>query len=301
MNGDVQRFRCVRCGKTFSERQPLDGVRIESRKAAQVVQMLCEGVGVRAISRLTGLCKDTVLNVLQSAGQHCEQLMADKVKNVQVGDVQIDEVFGFVGCLQQNTSKDDVLRGDQYAFIAIDRATKLILHVHVGKRDGANTGEFLRGLKFKFPEKFQLTSDGFDQYSNAYTNGVKAVFGNEVDYATEVKTYGPLHPGGFGRRNNPVVCKSVWRKARIGFPKMRLATVNHVERQNLSVRLFNRRFTRKTLGYSKKLDNHRWAMLVQVAHFNFCRVHSAHGKTPAMEAGLTDHVWTVKELLHFTA
>ncbi len=274
----------------------MNGVRIESTKAAQVVNMLCEGVGIRAISRLTGLCKDTVLNVLATAGRHCEQLMADKINGVQVGDVQIDEVFGFVGCLQQNTSKDDMLRGDQYAFIGIDRATKLILHIHVGKRDNATASAFLGGLKRAVTGSLQITSDGFKGYTSP-TEGVRAAFGEQAHYATEIKSYGPLHPAGFGRRDNPVVCKSITRKSRIGTPDMGLATVNHAERQNLNIRLFNRRFTRKTLGYSKTLENHRWSMLIQAAHFNFCRVHSTHGKTPAMAAGITDHAWTVQELL----
>jgi hypothetical protein len=114
--------------------------------------------------------------------------------------------------------------------------------------------------------------------------------------ATETKTFGQLQPGN-GRRFNPVICTSIKRKARIGNPNMARATTNHVERTNLSVRLFNRRFTRKTMGFSKKLENHRWAVLLQSAHFNFCRVHSTIGKTPAIALGLADHVWTVKELL----
>jgi IS1 family transposase len=174
----------------------------------------------------------------------------------------------------------------------------LILHVHVGKRDNETASEFLAGLKRAVNGRIQITSDGFKGYTSP-TEGVRAVFGEQVDYATEIKTYGPLHPAGFGRRDNPVVCQSVKRKARIGTPNMKLATVNHAERQNLNVRLFNRRFTRKTLGYSKKLANHRWSMIIQAAHFNFCRVHSTIEMTPAQAAGLTDHAWMALELISF--
>jgi IS1 family transposase len=221
--------------------------------------------------------------------------MAAKVRNVPVKEVQIDEVFGFVGCLQQNTLKDDLLRGDQYAYLAIERGTKLILHTHVGKRDTYTAHDFLGGLKRAVSGEFQITSDGFEGYCSPH-GGVGFVFGKTVHYATEIKTYGLLHPGEV-RRFNPVVCKSVRRKARIGEPDMARATTNHAERTNLSVRLFNRRFTRKTMGFSRKLENHRWSVILLAAHFNFCRVHSALGMTPAMAAGITDHAWTLQELL----
>jgi len=153
----------------------------------------------------------------------------------------------------------------------------------------------LKGLKPKIAGRFQLTSDGFRGYRAVY-GGVGSIFGEQVDYATEEKTFGQAQRG-VARRFNPVVCLSVHRKARIGTPDMARATTNHAERTNLSVRLFNRRFTRKTMGFSRKLANHRWSVILQSAHFNWCRVHSAHNQTPAMALGLADHPWTVDELL----
>jgi IS1 family transposase len=171
-------------------------------------------------------------------------------------------------------------------------------HWHVGKRDNATINVFLSGLKLRIAGRFQLSTDGFRGYTSPH-GGVPKVFGPEIDYATEIKRYGPERPGS-DRRFNRIVCISVKRRARFGNPNLGITTVNHAERTNLSVRLFNRRFTRKTLGYSKTLENHKYAMVLLVAHFNFCRVHSAHKQTPAQAQGLTDHKWTIEELLSAT-
>ncbi|HEY3853616.1 MAG TPA: hypothetical protein VGO67_04395 [Verrucomicrobiae bacterium] len=275
-----------------------------------VVKMLAEGCGIRAIGRLTGLNKNTVLNILETAGQHCQQLLEDKVKNICAKFVSIDEIFGFVGCLQQNTVKMDSMRGDQYGFLAVDQDSKLIIHWHVGKRTGMDASEFLRGLKPKMVGRFQLTSDQFKGYC-APGASVATVFGGEIDYGFEYKVMAkePILTPARALRPNPrkvIVCKRI---AVSGKPVRDRMTTNISERCNLSVRLFNRRFTRKTLGYSKSLTNHKMAMALQVAYFNFCRTHSAvkikatetepaKERTPAMAQGLTDHVWTAEELLN---
>jgi len=281
-------------------------VRVETAKAAMVVNMLAEGVGIRAIARLTGLNKNTVLNVLETAGQHCEQLLNDKLVNLQVENVEIDEVYGFVNTLEINTDPQNVndrVKGDQYAFLAIERSSKLILSWAIGKRDSGVALEFLRDLKGRVAGRFQLTSDGFMAYCGRQDSlrsaGIGAVFGDDVDYGVEMKRYAvPAQFGPFkSRRENPPRLEWIKHLAKIGNPDFAKMTVNHMERANLSIRLFNRRFTRKTLGYSKILRNHRLAVALQIAHYDFCRVHSAHNQTPAMAAGLTDHVWTVEELL----
>jgi IS1 family transposase len=221
-----------------------------------------------------------------------------KLQNLAVQHVEIDEVFAFVGRLQLNTEKDDTERGDKYGYFAMESTTKLILHWHVGKRDTFTSRDFLEGLKRKIAGRFQLTSDGFNGYWSPH-GGVGRVFGSDVDYATEIKTYALLYPDA-GRRFNPVVCTSVRRKARLGNPDLDLATTNHAERANLSIRLFNRRFARKTLGYSKTLEYHKYAMVFGVAYYNFCRIHSAYKLTPAQAQRLTDHKWTIEELLAAT-
>jgi IS1 family transposase len=212
-------------------------------------------------------------------------------------------------CLQQNTVTLDRVRGDQYAFLAVNQDTKLIIHSHLGKRNGTTSDEFLRGLKPRMAGRFQLTSDKFAAYCGP-VGGVFQVFRENIDYGYEVKFFGReaslyQHKP---RRTHPRQLLKCQRVAVIGHPNRHRMTTNISERTNLSVRLFNRRFTRKTLGYSKTLRNHQFALTLQIAYFNFCRVHSAvkikatetdaaKERTPAMAQGLTDHVWTVAELL----
>jgi len=180
--------------------------------------------------------------------------------------------------------------------LSVDMSSKLIVNWHTSKRDGENTLAFMQDLKSRMDGRFQLTTDALAAYWRGCGGIVGKVFGEGIDYATERKV--------FNQRTidnkqwyNPLAVVAIKRKARLGNPDMSLATTCHAERTNLSVRLFNRRFTRKTLGYSKKLDNLRHAVALFIAHFNFCRVHSAHGRTPAQAANLTDHQWTINEML----
>jgi IS1 family transposase len=248
--------------------------------------------------------------VLDVAGHKAITLLESRVKNIEAKFVSVDEMYGFVHCLQATTTADDQLHGDQYAFLGVEQTTKLILHWHVGKRDKENALEFLRGLKGKTTGRFQLTSDGFAAYTGTL-GGVWKVFRESVDYGFETKIFGCAKSTvreRIPRRLNPVVCLGVKRVSMIGKPKRSMMTTNHSERCNLSLRLFNRRFTRKTLGFSKKLRNHKLAVALQVTYFNFCRPHSAlripatdeapaKERTPAMAQGITTHVWRVEELL----
>jgi IS1 family transposase len=285
----VQRYACDRCGKSFSESQPLDGLRVDFKQAAQVVHLLVEGMGIRAISRFTGLDTKTVMNILERAGEKAAEFLDAKVRNVRTEQIQADEIHCFVGCKAIKTTADDLERGDFFTYLAISRHSKLIISSLVGKRTGENTDAFLSDLRLRVDGTFQLTTDGAQIYSGL--SGVRKVFGTSIDYATEIKYFGS--PIKFVNRR----LLGVRRIRRIGKPDMRLATTCHCERTNLSVRLFTRRFTRCTLGYSKKAENLKHAVALFVAHFNFCRVHSAHGITPAQSAGITKHVWTLDELL----
>ncbi len=287
----MQRFFCVRCGKSFSAEQPLSGLRVDFKQACQVVNLLCESMGIRAVSRLTGLHQETVLNVLEIAGQKAAAFLDAKVRNVKAEYVQGDEIHTIVYSRQANTPKDDTERGEQFTYIAIDRKSKLIITSLVGKRSRENADTFLLDLKNRLAERCQLTTDGWAVYSMGSGGAVAGIFGNEVDYATEVKTF--AKPAYYLPRE----LVSCWRSRRIGDPDMAMASTAHAERTNLSVRTFTRRFTRCTLGFSKKLENLKYAVALFVWHFNFCRVHSAHGKTPAQAAGLTEKRWTIEELL----
>jgi IS1 family transposase len=296
----VQRFFCVRCGKSFREEQPLDGIRIDTSKAVQVVQMLAETMGVRGASRITGLDKDTILRILASAGEHCARLLDAKIRNLTVPIVQADEVFSYVRQKPNGENDEDPERGDCWTYLSIAKYEKLIINYRVGKRTGDETVAFLTDLKSRMSMRFQFTTDGFRGYC-AHQNSsgnVEDILGDVCDYATEIKHFSK-DPNYTGRLRffAPEVVK-VTRKLRFGNPLMSEATTCHVERTNLSLRTFNRRFVRRTINFSKKVDNHRHAVALFVAVFNFCRVHkSLDGKTPAMAARLTDHVWTVEELL----
>ena len=182
-------------------------------------------------------------------------------------------------------------RGDQYTFLSVDKRSKLIINALVGKRTRENAEQFLNDLKRRMaPRPFQLTTDNWHIYSG-YTGAVRAVFGRDVNYATETKYY--ARPAEYLPRR----LIRIKRKSQIGEPDMEKATTCHAERTNLSVRTFTRRFTRCTLGYSKKLENMKQAVALFVWHFNFARVHSAHGRTPAQAAGLVSKAFTIEELL----
>lgn len=298
----MQRYRCTRCAKTFSEKQPLQGLRIEPEKVAQCTHLLVEGVGIRACERLTGLSRETVLNVLKVAGEQCARIMDEKIENLNCKRVAADEMYAFVYCLQKHVDplfKDE--HGAFYTFLSTDPESKLVINSLVGKRTKESADDFLMDLKARVPNRFQLTTDAWNIY--AEPNGaVRRIFGNTVDYATETKVFSKNGP--FEKRR----VSKIIRREKIGNPDLNLATTCHLERTNLSVRIFNRRHTRCTLGYSKTLDNLKHSVAMFLAHFNFCRAHAslkvkateteqAKEQTPAMAAGLTDHVWTVQELL----
>jgi IS1 family transposase len=289
----IQRFQCKICKVTRSDSPPklLGEMRVPFEKAVQVVSLLCESTGIRACERLTGLNRRTVLAILRMAGLKAARYTNGKARNIKAEIVQADEIHCIVGCRQQNAYEHETSRGAQFMFLSVDRHSKLIINTLVGKRTRDNAERFMGMLKRRVVGQFQLVTDNWKSYSGG-DGAVRSTFGNDVDYATETKV--------FGRYEDylPRTVIAIRRKRRIGNPDMDEATTCHVERTNLSVRTFTRRFTRCTLGYSKKLENLRFAVWLFVWHFNFCRKHSAHGMTPAMAAGLTDRPMTIAELLN---
>ena len=227
------------------------------------------------------------------------RFLDEKVQDVKAKQVQIDEIYSFVGCKPQTLlDRTDEERGEFFTYLSVDRESKLIINWRTSKRNKENTLIFMRDLQRRVPERFQLTSDAFAGYCRG-NGAVRQVFGNDIDYSTETKVWGRTNLQ-ISRYYNPMVVIAIKRKARIGSPDLSTATTCHAERTNLSVRTFTRRFTRCTIGYSKKLENLQHAVAMFVCHFNFCRTHSAHGKTPAQAANLTDHVWKIEEILTAT-
>ncbi|MGB8370148.1 MAG: IS1 family transposase [Verrucomicrobiia bacterium] len=292
-----QRYQCRVCKRTRSDipENPLVNLRVPFEKAAQVAALLVEGNGVRSCERLTQLNRRTVLGVLRVAGEKCAELLDRKIRNVKAEYVQADELACFVKTKEQNTMQGDLEHGQFFTFLSVDMFSKLIIGWRVDKRTREAAEAFMLDLKARVPTRFQLSTDAWQVYRKD-TGAVRQVFGNEIDYATEQKIFSTRKPIG-AARFFPLRLSGIKKSRCIGFPYMKLITTSHCERTNLTVRLFNRRFTRCTLGYSKTLENLRHAVALFVAHFNFCRVHSALGMTPAQAAGLTDHTWTIAELL----
>jgi len=273
-------------------------MRIDHKKAVQIIKLLCEGMGIRATARLVDCHRDTVMSVLEAIGRQCAALLDAKVRYIKADQVQTDEIHTFVGCKQRRMAKtdDDDGRGDFFTFLSIDRDSKLIINWKTDKRTPATTEDFLYDLKARMLDRrFQLTTDAYGGYCRSKVGGVGEVFRNfPIDYATETKVYGyqQIAPFRFA-----VTVQRIKRKPRIGNPDMTLATTCHCERMNLSVRQFTKRFNRATLGYSKTLQNLRYAVALFVAHFNYCRVHSTIKQTPAQAAHLTAEAWTVERLI----
>lgn len=266
-----------------------------------MARMLCENLGIRAVSRLTGLHQQTILNVLETVGAKCEEFLREKVRNVPAEEIAVDELYSYVGRHPSFTDANDPERGEFYCYLSIGKRSKLIFNHLVEKRNGENCRAFMADLKSRVVGRIELSTDGFSGYT-APLGSVFQVFRNEIDYGSEIKTYANAIPikssnRRVSRKFNPIVCTSVKRVARIGNPEISRINTSHAERLNLTVRLFSKRFARATMGYSKKRRNHELAVAMFVWHYNFARVHSAHKQTPAQAAGLAMAPMTFEDLL----
>ncbi len=234
-----------------------------------------------------------MLNILVLASERCERLLGKKIRNVPVKDVQADEIWSFIQKKEKQCGPDDDPNfGDAYCFVAIERNTKLVLNFALGKRDQATTDAFIEGLRLATSAKeFQATTDGFICYTSAMENTLS----DRVNYAQLIKVYRATPEG--ERRYSPAEVVSTETVIGIGNPDPKRICTSHVERQNLSMRMGIRRFTRLTNAFSKKWENHWAAVCVWFAFYNFCRIHQSLRITPAMAAGITDHVWELKELV----
>jgi transposase-like protein/IS1 family transposase len=292
-----QRFRCLSCGITFIQpvERLLGRMTLDESKAIDCLRLLVEGMSVRSVERFTGVHRDTILSLLAVAGERCEKLMEDRIKGLMVKDVQCDEVWDFIGMKEKTKAYkgvDDRLLGDAWTFTAIERETKLILAFHVGRRTEADTIAFTEKLAYATSGNFQVTTDGFKPYQNAIVLSLGA---QRVDFAQLVKIY--VAPREGEARYSPAECTGAKKLAIYGNPNMEKVCTSHVERQNLNIRMGNRRMTRLTNAFSKRWANHNAAMALYLTYYNFCRVHQTLRVTPTMEAGITDHIWTMRELL----
>jgi len=293
----LQRFRCNQCSKTFTEdhEQPLGDMRLPMDKAEMVIKLLLEGMSVRSAERITGVHRDTILRLLVLAGERCQRLMDEKIRNLDVRDVEMDEIWGFVQKKEGHKlshEKDVAEIGTAYCFVGMERNTKLVLCHHLGKRDVNSTDKFVSKLAgATSSKKFQLTSDGFP----AYPSAVNIFLPGRVHYAQLVKVYGAASEGE-GRYSPAEVIDSV-PTILTGNPVRSRICTSHIERQNLSIRMGMRRMTRLTNAFSKKWENLQAAYSLWFAFYNFCRVHKTLRVTPAMESGIADRVWSIRDIV----
>jgi transposase-like protein/IS1 family transposase len=292
-----QRFRCRNCRKTFSERpdRPLGDMRLPVDRALLCLHLLCEGNAVRAVERITGTEKKTILRLLVQVGEGCERLLAETVKAVPVQDVQADELWTYIRCKQGTRERNKITdpdAGDAYCYIGIERHSKLVLAWHLGRRNTWDAHDFMAKLSTATAGSFQLSTDGF----NAYPNAVEYNLGARVDYAQVVKEFAQVG-GEEGRRYAPPRLSSQEKINVYGTPDEERICTSHVERNNWTLRGHLRRFTRLSNGFSRKKTNLRAALAIYFAYFNFCRMHKAIRMTPAMAAGIARKPWSLADLL----
>jgi IS1 family transposase len=262
-------------------------------KQAQVIAALVEGTSVNATVRMTGVAKNTILKLLADFGNACNEYQDKALRNLKCKRIQCDEIWQFCYAKQDNVpveKRGQFGFGDVWTWVAIDADTKLIPSFMLGNRDAKTARAFIGDLADRLASRIQLTTDGL----SIYVNAVEDAFGSDVDYAMLVKVYGASQEE---IRYSPAECIGCERKVITGQPKIQHISTSYVERQNLTMRMGMRRFTRLTNGFSKKIENHFYAIAIHFMHYNFCRVHKTLRVTPAMEAGITDHVWTIEEML----
>ena len=266
-------------------------------KQQAVISALVEGNSIRSTERMTGIHRDTIMRLMVRVGQGCEQLMDETMRDLSCDNIQVDEIWAYVGKKQRQVTLDDDIGavGDMWTFVALDRDTKLVPNYLIGKRTAQNTQRFIADLASRLANRIQLSSDSLTHYVEA----CERAFGPDVDYGQIVKSY-EAAPMGAGRYSPPKVVKAD-RRPTIGDPDFSLISTSHVERQNLTMRMCMRRFTRLTNAFSKKLENMQAAVALHFAYYNFVRVHRTIKVTPAMEAGVTDNLWSVGDLIEITA
>ena len=268
--------------------------RLNTEKRAQILGMMVEGVSLRSITRLTGVSRTTSLKLLEDAGKACFEYQDKTLRNLSCKRLQLDEIWSFVYAKDKNVKGAKAApmgAGDVWTWTAIDAETKLIPSWMVGDRSGDTATVFVCELSKRLANRVQLTTDGLKAYIEAVEEG----FGKDVDYAQLVKLYGQTVEG--QKRYSPAHIVGVEKTCCTGRPDPKHISTSYVERSNLSIRMGLRRFTRLTNAFSKKVENHVYALSIYFMHYNFCRIHQTLRVTPAMEAGVTDKLMTLEDMV----
>lgn len=248
------------------------------QKARSVAHLLVEGNSIRSAQRITGVHKKTIMKLLGYLGRGCDTLLRRRVRGVSPDDLELDEIWTFVRKKQRRVKPSDDPRvvGDAYCFIALDRATRLVVAWHLGKRDEPSTARFITRVRDATVGKYQISSDAFPAYEGAIRSGLH----DRAAYARIVKVIGPDH-----------------QEAVMGNPDLARLSTTYIERKNGTLRQWSKRFTRLTYAFSKKWENLASALALHFAYYNFCHVHRTLHVTPAMAADLAQYPWSIDELL----
>jgi IS1 family transposase len=267
--------------------------KLTTAQRVQVVSALVEGNSIRATVRMTGVAKNTVVKLLADLGRVCAEYQDTTLRALPCRRLQCDEIWSFVYAKNKNVpeEKKHTGAGDAWTWVAIDADTKLVVSWLVGARDFATAVDFMTNVSDRLSNRVQLTTDGH----KAYLTAVERAFGIDVDFAQLQKIYGPDRSG--PGRYSPPACLGARKEVVQGAPDPAHVSTSYVERQNLTMRMGMRRFTRLTNGFSKKLENHIAAIALHFLHYNFCRIHQSLRVTPAMAAGVSDHAWEVEEVV----
>jgi IS1 family transposase len=269
--------------------------KLNLQKRAQIIGLLVEGNSMRSVTRLVGCSINTVTKLLVDAGTACAIYQNEVMRDLPCKRIQCDEIWAFCGMKERNVPKEhegELGYGDVYTWTAICADTKLVPSFLIGRRDSEYAYTFMNDLAGRLKNRVQLTTDGH----HAYLNAVASNFGSEIDYAMLVKVYGATLGKEDQRRYSPPECTGAEKRRINGNPDIKHVSTSFVERQNLTMRMGMRRFTRLTNAFSKKIDNLEYAVALHFMYYNFGRIHKTLRVTPAMEAGISDHVWTLEEI-----
>lgn len=269
---------------------------LSTDERVRVVAALIEGNSIRAISRMTGFSRNTINKLLIDLGTACSAYQDKALRNLNCKHVQCDEIWSFVGCKQRNVTPENQGNGwgDVWTWVAMDAATKLVPCWFVSTRDAGAAYHFMHDLAGRLANRVQLTTDGH----KAYLTAVEDAFGADIDYAMLQKIYGVAPTENAEVRYSPAQCMGAKKAVISGTPDFRHVSTSFVERQNLTMRMNMRRFTRLTNAFSKKVENHEHAIAIHYMAYNFHKIHGSLRVTPAMEAGVSDHVWSLEEIVN---
>lgn len=269
--------------------------KLATDKRVQILALMAEGNSIRSIVRLTGCSKNTVIKFMVNAGQAVTEYQDKTLRNLYCKRIQVDEIWAFCYAKQKNVAEAKAApegAGDIWTWVAMDAETKLIPSWLVGGRDAEYANEFMQDLAGRMVSRIQLTSDGL----KAYLEAVEGAFGADIDYAMLVKMYGNTTESMKGKYS-PAECTGCTKRSITGKPNEKGVSTSYIERQNLNIRMSNRRHTRLTNAFSKKAENHAYSMALYFMHYNFVRIHQTLRITPAMAAGVTDKLWSISDIV----